>query len=475
MNVEEVLKLADELVFVKTGKHLNSLQQDILKGVWNSQKYAEIANNCNCTETHVKKVASDLWKTLSETLGERLNKSNLKATLERSQFANVSSYFLQDSVHIGNVNLCTDNVHSPTVSPPPQPQQTSTQKTTKPPIRIDLTNAPEAKSFYDRYTELNILEKYILEDKCRLLAVLGISGIGKTALSIHLLANIKHKFQYIIWRSLSTSPSLQTTLKYLIKFLSNQPETELPTTNDDRLSLLLEYLQKYRCLIVLDDLQMILNGGKLAGNYQPEYEDYSLLFKLVGELSHKSCLILNSWEPPLEISSLAGENLPVRCFKLNGLGKAGFEIFRENGLLDEDKWSVLINNYGGNPLWLKIVSRMISSLFNGRVAEYLKYDCLFLSEDLTSGLRQQFQRLSDFEKQVIFQICNESEPVSMFNLVENMEISISDILAAIQSLERRSLIEKIENSSDALFTIQPLLKLYLQTNTQNQKPITQRK
>lgn len=77
---------------------------------------------------------------------------------------------------------------------------------------------------------------------------------------------------------------------------------------------------------------------------------------------------------------------------------------------------------------------MISSLFNGRVAEYLKYDHLFLGEDLTSGLRQNFQRLPDSEKKIIYQISNQSEPVSMFELVENMQISSSDILAAIQSL-----------------------------------------
>ena len=43
MDVQEILKWADQLVLDKTGKHLSSLQQAVLTGVWNSQKYNEIA------------------------------------------------------------------------------------------------------------------------------------------------------------------------------------------------------------------------------------------------------------------------------------------------------------------------------------------------------------------------------------------------------------------------------------------------
>ncbi|WP_445302049.1 hypothetical protein [Microcoleus sp. K5-D4] len=53
MDVEEVLKLADDLVFAKTGKHLNHLQEGILRGTWQRQKYPEIATNCHRSEAHV--------------------------------------------------------------------------------------------------------------------------------------------------------------------------------------------------------------------------------------------------------------------------------------------------------------------------------------------------------------------------------------------------------------------------------------
>ena len=73
----------------------------------------------------------------------------------------------------------------------------------------------------------------------------GLSGIGKTALSLHLIPKIQHNFEYVIWRSLRRySPPLETTLKNLLEFLLNKPEIELPSSIPARLSLLMEYLQK---------------------------------------------------------------------------------------------------------------------------------------------------------------------------------------------------------------------------------------
>jgi hypothetical protein len=90
---KEVLKLADDIVFAKTGKHLDHLQEGILRGTWQRQKYPEIAKTLHRSEAHVKKVASKLWKLLSETLGEDINQSNFASTVERWQFSIVSSHF----------------------------------------------------------------------------------------------------------------------------------------------------------------------------------------------------------------------------------------------------------------------------------------------------------------------------------------------------------------------------------------------
>ena len=472
MDVQEVLKIADEIVFANTGKHLDDLQYSILRGTWERQKYADIGKNYNCTEAYVKNVAAELWQILSDVLGEELNKSNFKATLERCRFSIISSNFAKDFAQIHNVNVCGDTLQPPEV-PKDRSPSTPTSDTSKPQTRVDLADAPHISSLSDspdgdsshaRTSELATLEKSIVQEKCNIAAILGLSGIGKTALSLHLLPKIQHNFECVIWRSLRHSPPLETTLKNLLEFLLNQPEIELPTSIPDRLSLLMEYLRKNRCLIILDDVQTILGSGQLAGNYRPECENYSILFRQIGETTHNSCLILNSWEPPREITALKGENSPVRTLQLKGICAAATEIFRQKRLLNPETWENLINIYQGNPLWLKIVATTIKEIFRGRVAEFLKYDMLFLGEELAATLHPQINRLSELEKKLISRLSREANPVSIEQLLKDAELSPSDLFNGLQSLGRRSLVETEEQENETLFNLCPVVRQYVISN-----------
>jgi len=106
MDVKEVLRLADEMVFAKTGEHLDDLQKAILRGVWEGQKYSQIAKTSYCSEGHVRNIASKLWKRLSNVLDEEVTQSNLRSTLERRQVFIVSQNFGKDFVFC-NVNVST--------------------------------------------------------------------------------------------------------------------------------------------------------------------------------------------------------------------------------------------------------------------------------------------------------------------------------------------------------------------------------
>ena len=86
MDVEEILKFADNLVFAKTGKYLDNVQKAILRGTWQDQKYAKIAEELHRSEGHVRDIPSELWKILSEVLGKEVNKSNFRSTLQSSTF-----------------------------------------------------------------------------------------------------------------------------------------------------------------------------------------------------------------------------------------------------------------------------------------------------------------------------------------------------------------------------------------------------
>ncbi len=472
MDVHEILNFADDLVFANTGKHLEPLQQSILRNAWQGQKYSKTADEFHCTEGHVKDVASELWKLFSKILGEEVNKSNFRVRLEQVKFSSFGNFY-KDFVHIGNVNFCENNSQSPKVPNSPIDEEPLNKGNTEPKLRQFLAEMPKSGIFYDRTTSLTTLKQWILQENTRLLAIHGIVGIGKTAIAAQLVQQIKHEFDFVIWRSLATSPPLSILQKNIIQSFRRggapvpAPAPMPAPSPEERATTgglpLLEYLQKYRCLLILDDVQMVNSSGQLAGNYQPGYEDYGTLFKQVGELSHNSCLILIGSEKPREIAALEGKNQPVRSLQLNGLCAEAGEILREKGLAEDTKWSELIEQYRGNPLWLKIVATMIQDLFNGSLSEFLSEDTLFLG-DLEFLLDRPFNRLSESEKQVMSWLASESAPVSLSKVPENMQLSRSQFLKVMQSLGRRSLIEKSHEGERTFFTLCPVLKEYVKTN-----------
>ena len=53
------------------------------------------------------------------------------------------------------------------------------------------------------------------------------------------------------------------------------------------------------------------------------------------------------------------------------------------------------------------------------------------------------------------------EPSSFVKLKSNSDLSISDIMAALQSLERRSLIQRQLEGSEIIYTLQPIVRKYV--------------
>lgn len=56
MNLEEVLKLADKIIFTKTGQHLNDLQESVLRGTLQRHTYKHIAKDFDCSESNVRQI-----------------------------------------------------------------------------------------------------------------------------------------------------------------------------------------------------------------------------------------------------------------------------------------------------------------------------------------------------------------------------------------------------------------------------------
>ncbi len=336
----------------------------------------------------------------------------------------------------------------------------------------DWGNAIDTSTFCGRSEELVRLKQWVLEEQCRLVLLLGIGGIGKSTLAAKLAQQIQPKFEVVVWRSLQNAPPLEEWLESVLPILlrAQGEDIAVPNSLDGKLLKLMEGLRSCRCLLILDNAETILSAGQ-TGQYRAGYEEYAQLFKNIGEASHQSCLLLTSREKPREIVPLEGEKSRVRTtyrracasLLLKGLNpEAGRELFRHRGTFagTESEWERLVAHYGGNPLALKLVAAATQELFNGRIVEVLNYvqQGLAVFDDIRDLLQRQFDRLSEIEQEMIFWLAINREPVSLFELSEDVVTTTSRrrLPDAIRSLLRRSLIEK----EGERFFLQPVVLEY---------------
>ena len=326
--------------------------------------------------------------------------------------------------------------------------------------RQDWGEAVAVDFFFGRVDELNTLSHWLLKEHCRTIALLGMGGMGKTTLSIKLAKQIAHEYDCVIWKSLRDAPPIDDLITYLLEFLSEGKGSRhsLSLGLSDRITQLIQSLRAERCLIVLDNAESLMDANSRAGKYRQGYQDYGELLQRISASQHRSSLILTTREKPQEIAVLEGDNLPVRSLQLRGL-KEGQEIIKVKGLsASEAELTALKNRYDGNPLALKMVSATIEDLFAGSIAEFLRQDRAVFG-DIRDLLDRQFERLSALEQEIMYWLAIAREPLSLLALQSNFVVQTSSIklLEALESLSRRSLIEK----NGRLFTQQSVVMEYL--------------
>lgn len=349
------------------------------------------------------------------------------------------------------------------IAPPP----TAAPAPPQTPRREDWGDAMDVFTFYGRTQELATLEHLILQERCRLVCLIGMGGIGKTALSLKLAEQIKDGFEVVIWRSLRNAPLLPDLLADILRVLNCQGEMDLPEAIGSRITRLIEQLRNARCLLVLDNAESILDTGDRAGSYRDGYEIYGQFFQSVGEGRHQSCLVLTSRELPGGLAAKVGKATPIRSLQLAGLDvDTAQSILEEKGLSPlETNSRTLVEHYSGNPLALKIASTAIQDVFAGDITQFLEQGTVVFG-DISDLLEQQFNRLTGLEQQVMIWLAIAREWVSLTNLREDILPPVAPrvLLESLESLQQRSLIEKTTSplpEKVALFTQQPVVMEYV--------------
>lgn len=337
-------------------------------------------------------------------------------------------------------------------------------------LKIDWGGAPDVSSFFGRQNELITLRHWILEKNCNIVLILGIGGIGKTGLavklgkggigktdlSLKLADGIMNDFKYVVWRKVLNVPPLHELLTDIILFLSDKNIPSIPESEDALINLFIDYIKKYKCLIMIDNLESLISSEE-SGKFKSGYNNYETLMENISNTEHHSCVIFTSREKPSIFSRLEGKDKPVRTLLLNGLGlEETKNIFREIGEFkgSDTAWNSLVEFYNGNPLALELTARHINEIYFGDIDDFFNSGSQIFA-DLKELLDWHLKRLSSDEKEILFWLAIEREPIALWALKDNLlsdrsRISLPDNM---QTLQRRIPLEK----SDKAFSLQPVL------------------
>lgn len=344
-----------------------------------------------------------------------------------------------------------------------EPQQGEEITAAQPPARrrVDWGEALAVTRFYGREREVAQLTEWVTQEHCRVVSVLGLGGVGKSALAVSLMHQLAPHFEVVLWRSLRDAPTCEDLLADCLGVLAPEPLTDLPVGLEARLRRLLHYLRDERALLVLDNLEVLLAEGEGTGRMRAGYEGYARLLRDVAQTEHQSCLLLTSREKPSELEALEGSRAPVRSLSLAGLdASAGEQLLAEKDVAGTTpERARLIAEYAGNPLALKIVAQTIIELFGGEIAPFLEQgDVVFSS--VRALLDEQFARLSADEQTVLLWLAILREPVNFDELVAALATPLSrtQVLDAVEALRRRSLIERGQRMGS--FTLQSVVMEY---------------
>jgi hypothetical protein len=186
---------------------------------------------------------------------------------------------------------------------------------------IDWGEAIAVPALYSHESELVTLQRWVVDERCRVVAILGLGGIGKSSLAITLAQQVLAQFDVVLFRSLQNGPPLAEVLAQIIRAISSQQAT-LPDLLSDKIALLIQLLRQRRCLLIFDNFEAIMQPGTPTGTYRTGYAASGALLRALSEREHQSCLLLTSREKPAEPGPLEGRTTPVWTLETSGLDDA---------------------------------------------------------------------------------------------------------------------------------------------------------
>jgi nucleoside phosphorylase len=226
-----------------------------------------------------------------------------------------------------------------------------------------------------------------IRSNCRLLILVGITGIGKTALGERLAVEVadwlEHDWSHYHQENFDDEQQTADFASVAARWLEKWGELITPDDRKDPqrlLNRLIKYLQENRYLIQMDSLENILQGNEEEGWSGFKDEWWVKFFESYLKSAFcESCFILTSQDLPGQLAEVGTRSQNFwHCQLLSGLDKPEQIVLFEKTELDISPTSAgksylerIGSAYEGHPLALRVIAGEIKNKpFDGNVQAY---------------------------------------------------------------------------------------------------------
>jgi tetratricopeptide (TPR) repeat protein len=392
MNADIAITWLDRLVALETDRHLNDLQIFTIEQVWLGKKYIEIAEDYHCTEGHVKDTAATLWKLLSQILGERVTKTNLKSLLQR---------------HV------TSTGAQPIVIPNYQ--------------------------FIGREAAIARLDELIQQGQ-RTIVIQGEGGVGKTTLAQQYLKTCG--CDRILELSMAKETTQITPAEIVVEeWLRQDLETEPGREFGITLLRLKRQLIAGKIGVLIDNLEPALDRD---GRIVAAQRSYVELLRVLTDRQLLGVTLITSRDRLCEV------DLNLTHYRLSGLNLDTWQTYFNYRQITTTAAAIfpLHQTYGGNAKAMEIIAGNICADFDRDFNAYL--EAADESQSLETGLQQlivnQFDRLQKLDADAYELLCR-AGCYRYQGLARVNADALSSLLWDVEPQQRSQVINSLKNRS----------------------------
>jgi tetratricopeptide (TPR) repeat protein len=408
----QALAWLDGLVLTQTGDRLSELQRTLIEQVWQGRTYPEIADRYGCTEGHAKDVGSDLWKLLSEVLGDRITKKNLRIALAR---------------HVqSSLDVSAQAVESPA----------------------------EPSNFVGRTGAIAHLDALVAQ-RAKVIVIQGEGGLGKTTLAQHYLQ--AKGFELVLELLMAKEPQNITPAERVVEeWLKQDFQDETGLGFGISLERLKRHLRQRRVGILIDNLEPALDA---QGQFLPHHRHYVDLLSVLASTQGQGVTLVTSRD------RLCEPAIATHHYRLPGLALLPWQqFFAPHMPVHEPTLQVMHHAYGGNAKAMGILAGAIQFEYEGDMAAYWhqSQDALLAPTDLKNLIDSQLSRLEQHSPSAYQLFCR----LGCYRYQDVPTVPLAGVLAllwdspeperrtALVILQNRSLIE----SRKGTYSLHPALR-----------------